>query len=120
MKRLDNSNIVPVPSGGNDISIHPHSGWDVISTRNNYFNSELYANKINFNYYKYDILDLFNKKAEENKIKLDEKKYYLLHNIIEERVNDIKSRKIFNKILNPNYFFTSFYNDKSSLAQNRH
>jgi len=44
---------------------------------------------------------------------------YIGKNIIEESYNDIKSRKMSNRLLLPYYFFTARYNEKNMPSQNR-
>jgi hypothetical protein len=42
------------------------------------------------------------------------------YNIIENKYKDLESRKIFNKLSLPHYYFTSRYNEKSMVSQIRH
>jgi hypothetical protein len=47
-------------------------------------------------------------------------KEYIVNNIIEEHDNDIRSRKVSNRLLLPHYFFTSRYIEQSMPSQIRH
>ena len=63
------------------------------------------------------IIKLFNKK-DENSISGIRKTIRL--NILEEKINNIKSRKMSNKLLEPHYFFTARYNERSMPSQLKH
>jgi hypothetical protein len=55
-----------------------------------------------------------------NENKLNIKKRYIKENIIEEHSKDIKSRKVSNNLVEPYYFFTARYNEKSMPSQIKH
>ena len=67
------------------------------------------------------IIKVFNKQDEKKKkIKLSITREYVKQNILEEHVNNIKSRKLSNNLLKPHYFFTARYNEKSMPTQIKH
>jgi hypothetical protein len=47
-------------------------------------------------------------------------KRYIKENIIEEHSKDIKSRKVSNNLVEPYYYFTARYNEKSMPSQIKH
>ena len=85
------------------------------------------------NYFSYDKTDtnkrvkkiikffIINQRGQRYKIgKLYLKREYIRHNIIEEHVKNIESRKVSNNLLNPHYYFTARYNENSMPSQIRH
>jgi len=67
------------------------------------------------------IIKLFNKENQENNNKtLFITNENIKQNIIEERVRNIESRKVSNNLLNPYYFFTAQYNERSMPSQIKH
>jgi hypothetical protein len=63
------------------------------------------------------LVKLFNI-SNENKFNI--RKRYIKENIIEEHSKDIKSRKVSNNLLEPYYYFTARYNEKSMPSQIKH
>jgi hypothetical protein len=63
------------------------------------------------------LVKLFNIKNENKMLAI---KRYIKENIIEEHSNDIRSRKVSNNLVEPYYFFTARYNEKSMPSQIKH
>ena len=81
--------------------------------------------KIDYN----KLLNYFNVRRTKEHINLNNIKYYRKHmneykyifnNISEGHIEDIESRKITNKLLLPNYYFSSKYVEKSLPSQSKH
>jgi len=89
----------------------------------NYFNFN-YIENINTNKDKLQkIVKIFNKEEEEKNIR--NKNFSLIRknikqNILEEHIRNIEYRKVSNNLLNPHYFFTVRYNEKSMPTQTKH
>jgi len=60
---------------------------------------------------------LFNITNEKN---LSPVKKYRIENILEEHINDLKTRRISSRLEEPYYFFTTRYNEKSMPSQIKH
>jgi len=72
---------------------------------------------LDLDYKKSKIIKLFNVKNEKD---LSLEKRYAKQNIIEEHIKDLKSRKVSKTLVEPYYFFTARYNEKSKPSQIKH
>jgi len=65
------------------------------------------------------VVEIFNKETE-NENELPVKSKHVRQIVLEEHLEDIKGRKISNRLENPHYFFTNKYIEKSRPSQVRH